>query len=135
MIDSWKEFWKDLGLFGKTMTILIIVIVIAAVTPPGRSIWNRWFYNVQKADDITNYNTIKQVEDSCRAMISSYTSDKLTWEQYKDSENAEQVSWANQAKMRANKTAASYNEYILKNNFVWQDNIPKDIKQRLEYLE
>ena len=68
-------------------------------------------------------------------MISSYTSDKLTWQQYKNSDSQEQRTWAEQAKMRANKTAASYNEYILKNSFVWQENIPQDIAQRLEYLE
>ena len=90
---------------------------------------------MHKIDDATNYNTIKKVEDSCRAMISSYTADKLTWEQYKDSEGEEQRSWADQAKMRANKTAASYNEFILKNSFVWQENIPKDILQKLDYLQ
>lgn len=129
------EFWKDLGWFGKTVVVVVLIIVIASVTPFGRSIWNSWFFNVQKADDATNYNTIKKVEDSCRAMISSYTADKLTWDQYKNSDSEEQVSWANQAKMRANKTAASYNEYILKNSFVWEDNIPKDIQERLEYIE
>ena len=129
------EFWKDLGWFGKTVIIVILIVIIAAITPFGRSVWNSWFFNVQKADDATNYNTIKKVEDSCRAMIASYTADKIIWEQYKDSDSEEQVSWANQAKMRANKTAASYNEYILKNSFVWEDNIPKDIQERLGYIE
>ena len=111
--------------------LLIIGIAILGLTGG----LNRFFFQVYKIDDATNYNTIKKVEDSCRAMISSYTADKLTWQQYKDAENAEQRSWADQAKMRANKTAASYNEYILKNSFVWQDNIPADIAQRLDYLE
>lgn len=111
--------------------LLIIGVAILGLTGG----LNRFFFQVQKIDDATNYNTIKKVEDSCRAMISSYTADKLTWQQYKDAENAEQRSWADQAKMRANKTAASYNEYILKNSFVWQDNIPADIAQRLDYLE
>lgn len=132
---SVTDFWKELGWLGKTIVVVTLIIIIAAVTPFGRSIWNSWFFNVQKADDITNYRTVKQVEDSCRAMISSYTADKLTWEQYKNSDSEEQVSWANQAKMRANKTAASYNEYILKNSFVWADNIPKDIVRRLDYIE
>lgn len=121
--------------------VLIALAVLAAVVLVGVAIlgltgaWNRFAFQVQKIDDATNYRTIKQVEDSCRAMISSYTADKLTYEQYKDSDSQEQQSWAAQAKMRANKTAASYNEYILKNSFVWEDNIPKDIQQRLEYLE
>ena len=114
--------------------MLVSVLVLSAVTPTGRALWNRWFFSVQKADDTTSYNTIKRVEDTCRAMISSYTSDRLSWEQYKNSPYEEQLSWANQAKMRANKTAASYNEYILKNSFVWKDNIPSDISRKLEYL-
>lgn len=111
--------------------ILVVGVAILGLTGG----LNRFFFQVHKIDDATNYNTIKKVEDSCRAMISSYTSDKLTWQQYKNSESEEQRSWAEQAKMRANKTAASYNEYILKNSFVWQGNIPQDIAQRLEYLE
>lgn len=112
-----------------------ICIFLAAVIIGLSGVLNRFAFQVQKIDDATNYRTIKQVEDSCRAMISSYTADKLTYEQYKDSDSQEQQSWAAQAKMRANKTAASYNEYILKNSFIWQDNIPKDILQRLEYLK
>ena len=123
-----KTVWKVVGI------VLVSVLVLSAVTPTGRALWNRWFFSVQKVDDTTNYNTVKRVEDTCRAMISSYTSDRLTWEQYKGSTYEEQVSWANQAKMRANKTAASYNEYILKNSFVWKDNIPSDISRKLEYL-
>ena len=94
--------------------IIIAVLLIAGIvffgcTPAGRATWNNWFFNVQKADDLTNYETRKQVEDTCRAMISSYESDRLTYEQYKNSDVEEQRSWAEQAKMRANKTASSYN--------------------------
>lgn len=89
----------------------------------------------EKADDATAYSTRKQVEDTCRAMMTSYTSDSLIYQQYKDSENAEKLSWAEQAKMRANKTAASYNEYVLKNSFVWNGNVPADIRTSLPYLD
>ena len=68
-------------------------------------------------------------------MIASYKSDKLTYEQYKDSDNEEKQSWAEQAKMRANKTAASYNEYILKNSYIWGGNVPSDIDNHLDYLD
>lgn len=37
--------------------------------------------------------------------------------------------------MRANKTAASYNEYILKNSYVLDVNVPSDIDMKLEILE
>ena len=79
--------------------------------------------------------TRKTVEDSCRAMIASYEADKLTYEQYKDRESDEQRSWADQAKMRANRTAANYNNYILKNSYVWSGNIPEDILEELPVLE
>lgn len=125
---------------GEKKVIAVVLIVIGIVlfvllTPAGRSMWNKDMYAVQKADDATNYRKMKTVEDSCRAMISSYTSDKLTWEQYKDSEDKEQRSWAEQAKMRANKTASSYNNYVLANNYIWKDNVPEDIKEELEYLK
>jgi len=105
------------------------------MTPWGRAIINGVDYINYRIDEYTSYEIKKDVEDTCRAMISSYTSDKLTWEQYCDSESAEQRSWADQAKMRANKTAASYNNYILKNSYVWGKNVPDDIKMELSYLE
>ena len=115
--------------------LLVLANVFVAATPLGRSMWNNWFHKVQEADDLTRYETKKQVEDTCRAMISSYISDSLTYEQYKDSDDNEKQGWAEQARMRANKTAATYNEYILKNDYVWDGNIPSDIRGRLEYLE
>ena len=92
-------------------------------------------YVDQKIDDRTNYETRKTVEDSCRAMIASYESDKLTWMQYKDSEDSEQQSWGEQAKMRANRTASNYNNYVLKNSYVWDGNVPEDIRSELEFLD
>lgn len=105
-----------------------------AISPSVRELVNGVKHDVQKADDHTNYKTIKKVEDTCRAMISSYEADKLTYEQYKNSTNKEKTEWAEQAKMRANKTAASYNNYVLKNNYVWSGNVPKDIYTKLEYI-
>ncbi|MBQ7047662.1 MAG: hypothetical protein IJN86_01815 [Clostridia bacterium] len=126
----------------KVTAVLLALLLVALVgssiffsaTPTGKAMWNNWFFAVQKADDKTNYETRKEVEDACRAMIASYTSDKLTYEQYKDSDSEEKQSWAEQARMRANKTAASYNEYVLKNSFVWEDNIPADIVSNLPYI-
>lgn len=121
------------------LTILACVVVIGlpiffGATPAGKTMWNNWFHAVQKADDDTNYKTLKKVEDTCRSMIASYNADKLTYEQYKDSNNEEKQSWAEQAKMRANKTAVSYNEYILKNSYVWENNVPSDIDYKLPIL-
>lgn len=116
---------------------LVALIVVGAVFLGWGNTWfsNQVDYVNQKIDDATNYETRKDVEDSCRAMVASYEADKLTWEQYKDSEDAEQRSWSNQAKMRANRTAANYNNYILKNSYVWSGNIPKDILSELKPIE
>lgn len=124
-----------IGLCALLIGLFIGLPLFFGATPVGVALWNNWFHAVQKADDATNYDTRKQVEDTCRAMIASYNSDRMTWQQYKDSPDEEKQSWAEQAKMRANKTASSYNNYILKNSYVWQDNVPADIAGRLSYIE
>lgn len=126
--------------FAITSIIVIVVLIIGlsiyfGLTPSGKATWNNWFHSVQKADDATNYETLKQVEDTCRAMIASYNSDKLIYEQYRDSDNEEKQEWAEQAKIRANKTASTYNNYILKNNYVWKNDVPADIYRELAYLQ
>lgn len=113
-------------------TVCAVVLFFAA-NPFGVMAWNSWFGLVQKADDATNYETRRKVEDTCRSMIASYQSDRLVYEQYNGG-SEEQQSWADQAKMRANKTAVTYNEYVLKNSYVWAGNIPNDIDHELEIL-
>ena len=117
------------------LLLLGIVLGIASCTPSGRAFLNNWGHEVQKVDDRTRYDTRKQVEDTCRAAIVSYEADRLTWEQYKDSEDPEQRSWADAAKMRANKAAVTYNEYFLKNSYVFEDNVPEDIRTELDLLD
>lgn len=114
--------------------LLLGTIIFFGCTPTGRNLWNEYTQALKKADE-NQYESRKQVEDTARAMISSYESDVLIYEQYKDSDNEEEVSWANQAKIRANRTASSYNEYILKNSYVWEDNIPSDIRHELPIVE
>lgn len=115
--------------------ILIGVGVFFSATPTGITIWNNWTNSLQKADDNSNYETLKKVEDTCRAMIASYNADKLTHLQYKDSDNEKKREWAEQAKMRANKTASCYNEYIRKNSYIWAGNVPSDINGMLPLIE
>ena len=125
-----------IGMLAAFFAIIIIGLpIFFNATPTGKSLWNSWFHSVQVADDNTNYETKKKVEDTCRSMISTYNSDKLIYEQYKDSDNAEKASWAEQAKMRANKTASNYNNYVLKNQYVWKNNVPDDIFMTLPYIE
>ena len=126
--------------FGRICIVVLLFLLLALpiffnLTPVGKAMWNNWFYTIQKVDDDTNYKTLKRVEDTCRSMIASYEADRLTYEQYKDSDNEEKKSWAEQAKMRANKTASSYNNYILKNSYVWENNVPADIYLNLAIIE
>jgi hypothetical protein len=129
--------------FGIVFLTILGVILLAGIiagiyfgcTPSGKAAWNKYKHTLQEVDDKTNYETKKKVEDTCRAMISQYEADKLKYEQYKDSDNEEKQSWAENAKLRANDTAASYNNYILENSYVWEDNIPADIKTKLEYID
>lgn len=124
------------GFIGFILSVLLVGMpLFFGTTPAGRALWNSWFHAVQKADDRTNYATRKEVEDTCRAMIASYNADKLMYEQYKDADTSEKQSWGEQAKIRANKTASSYNNYILKNSYVWKENVPDDIFMMLPYIE
>lgn len=114
---------------------LILITVIGTFT----GWFNTWFKNTteyvdKKIEDRTSYDTRKKVEDTCRSMLASYKTDKATYEMYKESDNEEKQNWAEQAKMRANKTANTYNEYILKNSFVFEGNIPEDIESNLQVI-
>ena len=123
----------------KVLTAILITLVLMAaffcVTPVGVALRNSYGFAVQKVDDATRYETQKKVEDACRAMIANYEADRISYEQYKQSYDTQKQGWAEQAKMRANRTAASYNEYYLKNSFVWSGAVPSDIRGSLSYLE
>ena len=126
---------KALSIVGAVVVAALICVSLIFLGWGDTWLGNQVEYVDQKIDDATNYETRKTVEDSCRAMIAAYEADKLTYEQYKDSESDEQRSWADQAKMRANRTAANYNNYILKNSYVWSGNIPEDILAELPVIE
>lgn len=118
---------------------IIISLIIITVIGTFAGWFNTWFTNKvewvnRKIEDRTSYDTRKKVEDTCRSMIASYKTDKATYDMYKTSDNEEKQSWAEQAKMRANKTANTYNEYILKNSYVWEGNIPEDIDANLQII-
>lgn len=116
-------------------TILVLFLGYITFFPSGRALINSYDNMMKKVDDRTTYETRKKVEDTARSSIASYKTDKATYEQYKDSENAEERSWGQQAKMRANKTATIFNEYMLKNSYVFDGNIPADINYQLELLD
>lgn len=134
-----RQRYGAIQIVSLAVIVLALIIIVAGFlsgcTPMGRASWNTYWGAVQKADDATNYHTKKEVEDTCRSMVASYEADRLTYEQYKTSDNEEKQGWAEQAKMRANKTAATYNNFILENSYVWSGNVPNDIRQELPYLE
>ena len=115
--------WIILGIIG-------ILIIISLMFSFG-VFTEKVNYTYQKTIDNVSYDRLKKVEDTARAMIATYKSDKLTYETYKNADNE----LATQAKIRANKIAITYNEYILKNSFQWQGNVPSDIYNQLEIIE
>lgn len=117
------------------IAIFIFCFIFFCFTAAGRRVWNNYWHDVKKADENTNYESRKIVEDTCRAYIAQYKTDKQTYEQYIYSEDKEERSWAKQAQMRANKTANTYNEYFIKNNYIWKENIPDDLPRFLGPVE
>lgn len=115
--------------------LLIMLVLISAVScNPFKGIngtINKIDYELEKQNDSQRYERRKQVEDTARAMVASYESDKQSYIAMKDVNKEVSL----QAKIRANSTAISYNEYILKNSFLWADNVPSDIKTKLEIIE
>lgn len=114
------------------VALILGVIIWANCTESGIAFFESWRTDLKKTKDDNNYETQKQVEDTCRAMIASYKTDVDKYNLYKGSEDPEKQDWAEAAYMRACQTANTYNEYILKNSYVWKDNIPADIMSRLE---
>lgn len=115
-----------------TIVVFIIFSLLwMYITPSGRAFKDTYESKLHRVDDSLEYETLRRVEGTCRSMIASYTSDIHMAEAYKDSHR----DWAEQAVVRANQTAAEYNEYILKNDFIWKGNVPNDIKAQLDYYE
>lgn len=69
-----------------------------------------------------------QIAEICNAMESSYTADRCIYEKYHRSEVEEERQRADQAKVRANKTASDYNVFVEENDY------PDGAKRRLDYI-
>ena len=137
--EVYCEKMKDkFGLIFSCMFLgfMVIISVIAGyfAFSDGRQDIVEYEYENAKIKE-QSYENKKKVEDTCRAYISSYESDRLTYNMFCQSEDNYEKQTANMALLRANRTAVAYNEYILKNSYVWENNIPEDIKESLPYLE
>lgn len=108
-------------------------MIFFGCTPVGRGIIVGYQYDMAKVEE-NDYANRKMVEEQCRAYIASYNSNIRGYEQYKESENELERSWAESYRQRANRTAATYNEYITKNSYVFKDHLPDDIPAKLEYV-
>ena len=117
------------------VAVLLSIGFLTSCTSGGVALKNLYVGQIKEVNNLTDYDTKKNVEDTCRSLIVSYNSDKTMYEQYKDSDNSEERSWASSAKIRANKTAYQYNEFILKNKYVWKNNVPSDIRTELPVIE
>lgn len=123
---------KNRGLILAVLVILLIGLIL--LLPSTRRLIIGYDYQIRKIEE-ESYRNRKTVEDTARSMMAQYESDKLTYEQYKDSDKDNYKELAENAKTRANNTAIKYNEYILKNEYVWKDNVPKDIYRELATIK
>lgn len=115
-------------------TLTLGAIVFFGFTPTGRRIITGYDYQMEKAGE-NNYENRKKVEETLRSYYASYQSDKLGYEQYKDSADEYYYNLAQSYKMRANSTATTYNEYFTKNSYVFKNNIPSDLPSQLEIIK
>ena len=118
-------------------TIISLLLIGSGIffgcTPVGRRIIVGYEYDMAKVEE-NDYENRRMVEEQCRAYIASYKADVLGYEQYKGSESELERSWAESYRQRANRTAATYNEYMTKNSYVFKDHLPEDIPAKLEYV-
>ena len=123
---------KNRGLILAVLVMLLVGLIL--LLPSTRRLIIGYDYQIRKIEE-ESYRNRKTVEDTARSMIAQYESDRLTYEQYNDSDKDNYKELAENAKTRANNTAIKYNEYILKNEYVWKDNVPKDIYRELATIK
>ena len=133
MYIDWEE------VFGFLITVLCLVVLGAALyftlCPKGVETKNEYEAMLKDVDYNTNYDSVRQIEETLRSYAASYEADRITYETNKDATDKESIALAKAARSRANRTAATYNQFYLKNSYIWEDNIPADIRAELEYLQ
>lgn len=125
-------------LFTVLLTILIVFVLWITFIPSGRQVFNEYVFGMERIDEETDYQNRKMVEDTARSMIANYEFAKSEYEsyaQYCDTDDKDRCQRALDSKTSANKTASNYNNYILKNRYLWQNNLPSDIYLELQIIE
>lgn len=59
---------RSLKILAGVLGIILLFTVGYSISPSIRELVNGVKHDVQKADDRTNYDTLKKVEDTCRAI-------------------------------------------------------------------
>lgn len=127
---------KVLILASGILVLLIVFITVMGIVLSKSGVFDAFLGQTQKIA-MTQAKESKKtcVADTCRAMMTSYSIDKRMYINYSVSEDEDRRSWGEQARLRANATAAEYNEYMLKNSHVFEGAIPDDIANYLELLQ
>ncbi len=113
------------------VAVVIGFVIFMTVTPAGRKFLKKWDYDLKKVDE-KSYTSQKAVEDTSRAYLSSYQVDQATSLAYTDYEHKYELALAKSARVRAIATGTYYNEYFSKNSFIWKDNKPSDLPDKLD---
>ena len=122
---------KDMNKVFVLVVVFILVVIIGVVVyfgliPSGIEKWNGFRYK-----DTITAEMKKEVENTCLSMIASWETDAQT---YKENKGIDETV-ANEARMSANKTAESYNDYILKNGYVFGETLPEGVYAVIEPIE
>ena len=83
-----------------------------------------------KIDDSVKEEDKNAVAEECRKMIVAWEADEAVYLESKDIDPER----AEEARMSANKTAESYNEYLAKHEYVFNGKLPEDIYAAIELI-
>lgn len=126
------------GLGALFISLLIVLLLYITFIPSGRAMFNEYAFGMERIDEEIDYTNRKMVEDTARSMIANYEFARSEYESYVtycDTDDKDRCQRALDAKTSANKTATNYNNYILKNKYLWRNNMPSDIFYELEIIK
>ena len=118
--------------FGGIALGLLIIVLALIFAPPWIRARNEYRATLQRIHAETCPDMLRAQERQARNMIASWEADRDQWLMFRDSDNQEERNWANGALMRANRTASSFNNFMLEHS--WIHGIPDDIAESLPML-